>query len=111
MSASSWLQGDTKPVLKSGKQAAVIFLICHLWLWRIGFLFGNFSIRKAESKFSNIAIEQANELNNAILKGDGDAIWPTVKGSTRNVTGTLDTQSLTTLFFGVSKTKLKVLRF
>lgn len=35
---------------------------------------GNFAIRKTESKFSNIAIDQAHEKNNAIVKGDGRAI-------------------------------------
>lgn len=35
---------------------------------------GNFAIRKTESKFLNIAIDQAHEQNNAIVKGDGGAI-------------------------------------
>lgn len=35
---------------------------------------GNFAIRKTESKFSNIAIDQAHEQNNSIVKGDGGAI-------------------------------------
>ena len=35
---------------------------------------GNFTVRKSENKFSNIAIDQAHEQNNAIVKGDGGAI-------------------------------------
>ena len=35
---------------------------------------GNFTVRKTDSKFSNIAIDQAHEQNNAIVKGDGGAI-------------------------------------
>lgn len=34
----------------------------------------NFPVRKTESKFPNIAIDQAHEQNNAIVKGDGGAI-------------------------------------
>ena len=33
-----------------------------------------FTIRKTESKFSNIAIDQAHKQNNALVKGDGGAI-------------------------------------
>jgi hypothetical protein len=32
---------------------------------------GNFTVRKPDSKFSNIAIDQAHEQNNATVKGDG----------------------------------------
>ena len=35
---------------------------------------GNFTVRKTDSKFFNIAIDQAHEQNNAIVKGDGGAI-------------------------------------
>jgi hypothetical protein len=35
---------------------------------------GNFTVRKTDNKFSNIAIDQAHEQNNAIVKGDGGAI-------------------------------------
>lgn len=35
---------------------------------------GHFTVRKTDSKFSNIAIDQAHEQNNAIVKGDGGAI-------------------------------------
>lgn len=34
----------------------------------------NFAVRKTESKFPNIAIDQAHEQINAIVKGDGGAI-------------------------------------
>ena len=34
----------------------------------------NFTIRETVSKFSNIAIDQAHEQNNALVKGDGGAI-------------------------------------
>lgn len=35
---------------------------------------GNFAVRKTESRFSCIAIDQAHEQNNAVVKGDGGAI-------------------------------------
>lgn len=35
---------------------------------------GNFTVRKTDSKFSNIAIDQPQEQNNVIVKGDGGAI-------------------------------------
>lgn len=34
----------------------------------------NFAVRNTECKFPNIAIDQAHEQNNAIVKGDGGAI-------------------------------------
>lgn len=51
------------------------------------FCLETFPLEKTESKFSSIAFDQANEQNNAIVKGDGGAIWLTVKGSRRKVTG------------------------
>ena len=38
------------------------------------FMMGNFTVKKAEQFFSNIAIDQAHEHNNAVVKSDGGAI-------------------------------------
>ena len=38
------------------------------------FMCGNFTVKKAAHAFSAIAIDQAHEQNNAIVKGDGGAI-------------------------------------
>ena len=35
---------------------------------------GHFAVHKTEKRFSAIAIDQAHEQNNKIIKGDGDAI-------------------------------------
>ena len=35
---------------------------------------GHFAVHKTEKKFSAIAIDQAHEQNNKIIKGDGGAI-------------------------------------
>ncbi len=38
------------------------------------FVMGNFTVRKTDHSFSNIAIDQAHEQNNAVVKNDGGAI-------------------------------------
>ena len=38
------------------------------------FLHGNFTVNKTGRAFSNIAIDQAHEQNNACVKGDGGAV-------------------------------------